>query len=420
MDGVPYSFLQRLFEIGYLPNMRRIFSQGSFVRMNSVDPCVSSVAWTSFNTGMNPGKHGIFGFVDRDPRSNSLYIPTARQIAVPTIAETLSELQRRVVTINVPGTFPPKPMNGVQISGFLAPSLDNAVCPVSYLPTLKQFNYVIDVDASEARTNARKFLQDINSVFESRVNTARYLLDHEYWDYFHLHIMNTDRINHFFWDDHPEDRVELIDFYNKIDSFLSDLNDRLDSQIEFIVLSDHGFCRVKTLINLNAWLMRNSYMNYTIERDLFSEQIDPSWKAFSLYPGRIYLNHSHRSSMMDFDTDVLINKLNELRDPETNVPVFKKIYRKQEIFRGPHIDVAPDLQVIPEDGFELKSNFEIYDVFYKDTYLKGMHTNHDAFFYIRNRQIIREQLTIMDIRPTIFNLLNIPLDCTGLDGSSII
>ena len=72
-------------------------------------PLSALVAWANYATGVNPGKHGIFGFVDRKP--NSLYrghIPTAKDPQdVLTIWEVLSNAQgKRVGVINVPLTYP--------------------------------------------------------------------------------------------------------------------------------------------------------------------------------------------------------------------------------------------------------------------------------------------------------------------------
>ena len=67
LDGSPLPLLQRLMRAGDLPNLARVFERGSSVEMNSSLPDVSAVAWTSVNTGMNPAKHGIYGFVDRKP-----------------------------------------------------------------------------------------------------------------------------------------------------------------------------------------------------------------------------------------------------------------------------------------------------------------------------------------------------------------
>ena len=102
LDGTPYSLMTRLVNEGRMPNFARILAQGSMCPMASVHPTVSSVAWATFMTGVNPGKHGIFGFVDRRPGSYKTYIPTARNLRSETLWEILSRQGKRVVVINVP------------------------------------------------------------------------------------------------------------------------------------------------------------------------------------------------------------------------------------------------------------------------------------------------------------------------------
>ncbi len=64
LDCTPYSLLQRMMAEGTMPNMAELAGGGSLRRMNSTYPWVSSVAWSSFMTAQNPGKHSIFGFID--------------------------------------------------------------------------------------------------------------------------------------------------------------------------------------------------------------------------------------------------------------------------------------------------------------------------------------------------------------------
>src|SRR6516165_90790 len=74
LDGSPLPLLRRLMASGDLPNFARTFETGTAVEMTSSHPDVSAVAWTSINTGKNPGKHGIYGFYDRKPGSNAFEI----------------------------------------------------------------------------------------------------------------------------------------------------------------------------------------------------------------------------------------------------------------------------------------------------------------------------------------------------------
>ncbi len=61
LDGTPYTFFQKAMAEGYLPHLSQLVQEGSLRRINSVHPTVSSVAWSSFMTGRNPGKHNIYG-----------------------------------------------------------------------------------------------------------------------------------------------------------------------------------------------------------------------------------------------------------------------------------------------------------------------------------------------------------------------
>ena len=57
---------------GRLPNLKRLSETGSFRPLASTCPAMSPVAWSSFMTGANPGRHSIFDFLARNPRS---YLP---------------------------------------------------------------------------------------------------------------------------------------------------------------------------------------------------------------------------------------------------------------------------------------------------------------------------------------------------------
>ncbi len=70
IDGVPYSFLKTCIEKDVMPQLKRILTRGFTLHsMNASIPDVSSVSWTSFSTGVNPGEHGIYGFTELDPEN---------------------------------------------------------------------------------------------------------------------------------------------------------------------------------------------------------------------------------------------------------------------------------------------------------------------------------------------------------------
>src|SRR5947209_15850834 len=99
LDGTPLPLLKQMMQAGDLPNLARVFETGSAVEMNSSLPDVSAVAWTSINTGKNPGKHGIYGFYDRKPGTSRMEIMTAAHTRAKTIWQIVSDAGRRAVAI---------------------------------------------------------------------------------------------------------------------------------------------------------------------------------------------------------------------------------------------------------------------------------------------------------------------------------
>lgn len=434
IDGTPYTFIQQQIEKGNFPNLERLTRNGSLRRMNSVVPCISSVAWTSFMTGVNLAKHNLQGFVDRKPNPFSMFIPTSKQIAVPTISEILSDAGKRVVSINVPVSFPPKEVNGVQISCFLATDLEKAVYPVSLVPELKEAGYRIDVDAWAGRKDKEKFLKDIHYTFERRVATANQLMESEDWDFFQLHIMETDRINHFLWEQwengDPRLAPEFERFYRRVDNLIGELDEKLGDDIEFIVLSDHGFCTIKKEVYLNYWLEQQGYLSYQTDEPKNVKDMHPDTKAYSLIPGRIFINLKGREEKgtvlpgeeYEAVRNELIERLPTMTDPDTGEKIVRKVLKREEVYEGPYFENAPDLIVLPFDGFDLKGNVKQPALTYKGE-LVGMHTDDDASFFIRNRQVRPEnnEFGIVDCLPTILDLMEIsPPEAENFDGKSIL
>jgi len=118
-------------EAGHLPNLSRLSSRGAYSRLGTTFPAESPVAWSTFITGLNPGRHGIFGFLHRDPHT---YLP---RVGMVTLGDEHAMGHRegtpfwehagrrgvRVSLVRVPVTFPPEAVNGVVVSGLGMPDL---------------------------------------------------------------------------------------------------------------------------------------------------------------------------------------------------------------------------------------------------------------------------------------------------------
>ncbi len=147
LDGLDPRLTQRFMAEGKLPNLSRLKQQGSFHRLRTTCPALSPVAWSTFATGVNPGKHNIFDFLNRSLKS---YIPElapskvrpARRfwqigrwripLAPPVIEnrrksktfwKVLGEHDISSTVLRVPITFPPEKFNGRLLSAMCTPDL---------------------------------------------------------------------------------------------------------------------------------------------------------------------------------------------------------------------------------------------------------------------------------------------------------
>ncbi len=434
LDGTPYTFLQRLIAEGRAPHIARLAGQGSLLRMDSVWPWVSSVAWSTMMTGVNPAKHGIFGFIDRDPASGKQFIPTSRHMKAPTLWEVLSQAGKRVIVVNVPVTYPPRPVNGILVGCFLSPSLEKAVYPESFVPTLKSLGYILDADPWKARESKDLALQEVNAALEARIRTLFYLLEHEEWDYLHVHIMETDRLHHFLWqqmeEGHPTYAPAFYAVYRHIDDMLGRLAARLDDHTTLMWMADHGFCTVKKEVYVNRWLMDHGWLKLRTvppDRQKGLEEIDPSSVAYSLDPGRVFLRVRGREKEGRVAPGAEYEALRAeiaaaalaLRDPDDGAPIFQAAFRREELYHGPYLEQAADLILAPYDGYDPKGPLYKESLTWKGDELVGMHTYDDAMLYVGGQTIPQTRFSVLNVMPTILSLMDVPLP-PGLDGVSLV
>ncbi len=404
LDGTPYTLLQGALE--RLPNLKKLFAQGSFVQMDSVIPTISSVAWATFATGVNPAQHNIFGFVDLDPHRRFV-IPNARDLSARPLWRRLTELGLRSIWVNLPITYPPEPIAGIMISGFLCTQLEEGVFPRSLLPVLQKLNYIIDADPQRAHTDPTGFLEELFLALEGRRRLTWDLLEKEPWDFFLLHIMETDRLHHFFWEaqdapSHPYYQ-DFWRLYKELDSFIGELVARLPKDCEFVMLSDHGFCQITYEVELNVFLREHGFLRFSNGAPADFSELHPMSRAFGLIPGRLYLTDNSEQTRTE-----LMTALTKLRDPQGH-PVIARVYRREEIYSGAQLPRAPHLIAIPYNGFDLKARLSAQKLFTK-SHLQGMHTFDDAFLFVRDHRIKPQpKPRLLDLAPTLYTLLGLPI-----------
>ncbi|MFH1537557.1 MAG: alkaline phosphatase family protein, partial [bacterium] len=408
LDGVPHSFITREIGKGCLPNLARIFKTGSLRRMNTVIPPISSVAWTSFATGVNPARHRIFGFMDRRTAPMEIFIPTASRRAAPTLWRTLSENGKKVGVINVPVTYPPEPVNGFLVSGFLATDIMKATHPPELAHELKKMDYLIDVDTWKVREDRSAFLDDVFESLKIRLRVTIHLMKTRPWDFFISHVMETDRVSHFYWslmeENDPEYGERTRKFFGAVDAFAGEVFDQAPPGTLFITLSDHGFCSVKREVNVNSYLMDAGLLKMKSDDAKAITDILPESTCYSLLPGRFFLNLKGREAMGSVESgppaenakNTVIDLCRNMRDPDSGEQIIKEIYKREDIYHGPYLDEAADILTIPRNGYDLKANFQKKPLTSKDA-LHGMHTQDDAFLFVAQKEIGAVTPNIVDL-----------------------
>jgi predicted AlkP superfamily phosphohydrolase/phosphomutase len=415
LDGVPFTFMQKEIERGNLPELGKLAQGGTFRQMRSVHPCVSSVAWTSFSTGEQAGEHNIYGFIDRNPATGDLFIPNARSIPCKFLYEELGEAGHRVGVINVPVTYPPRRVNGLLVSGFLAPNVQKATYPTELSRRLGKMGYIVDVNPAKGREEDKgPFLDELHAAVDARFRLYNELLDEGGWDYLHLHVMETDRINHFLWEAYETGDAtyaeKFLDLYRHIDREVGRTVERLPEETPLLLLSDHGFCGIEREVFVNHYLVEKGWLTLgKAGAPNLAEAVAPESRAYSLIPGRIYVNLKGREkagtvekAAFDEVRGGLTEDLLKLVDPDSGRPVIREVIRREDLYHGQSEANAPDLLAVPHDGFDLKGNLAAKSLTSKGP-LNGMHTFHDAFLITRGFRVEGNgDLSIKDLKPSIF------------------
>lgn len=149
LDGLETTIVRAMLDAGELPNLARLRSSGGHAAVATTTPAQTPVAWSTFATGTNPGGHGIFDFIRRDPRT---YLPDlafnryeSRGPFLPPRAvnlrrgqpvwEVLSRAGVESTVIRCPVTFPPDEIHGQVLSGMGVPDLRGGLGTPSFYTT---------------------------------------------------------------------------------------------------------------------------------------------------------------------------------------------------------------------------------------------------------------------------------------------
>ena len=146
-DGMDPELANRFMDEGRMPHFAQMCDRGTFRPLRTTFPAISPVAWSTFQTGVNPGKHNIYDFLARDANNYLPYLSSAQirepkrrlkigKYSLPLGKPEIQGMRRGTPfwhrlgeagvfcsIVRVPVTFPPEKFPGVLLSGMCVPDL---------------------------------------------------------------------------------------------------------------------------------------------------------------------------------------------------------------------------------------------------------------------------------------------------------
>jgi predicted AlkP superfamily phosphohydrolase/phosphomutase len=353
-----------------LPHLARLMQQGYYGRLESCTPAITVPAWSCMMSGRDPGELGIYGFRNRGDRSyQRMTIADGRAVQVPRLWDILGEAGWKVAVVGVPGTYPPRPVNGVLVSCFLTP---NTKATYTYPPELAGQitewvdDYLLDVPNFRSE-NKERILRDIYKMCDQRFAVAQHVLEQEQPDMLMLVEMGVDRIHHALWKQmdprHPKYIPDsplheaIHDYYRHVDAHIGELLSQCDEDTTVLVVSDHGARPLMGGVCVNEWLQTEGYLKLaeqpasptTLDKARVDWKHTKAWGEGGYY-SRIFLNVRGREpegiiSPVDYERErtALAEQLRAMPGPDGKL-LENKVFTPQQLYRSVR-GVAPDLIV---------------------------------------------------------------------------
>ena len=410
-DGATFDLIRPWVEEGHLPNLASIMNGGVHGELLSTLPPVTSPAWPTFMTGCNPGKHGVFDFIQ--PHGDNFTLVNATRIRQPTIWQRLSDAGYRVGVMNVPVTYPPAEINGFIVSGLLSPNTGQISEPADLFggpePAFGPYRVAPNVQYKPGAES--EFIDDLYDLIHTRGQWALHLLEKDPVDVLMVHFIAMDVMKHALWRfmDHNHPRFEpgpyehaIRDGYRLVDQYIGRLMEMLPPETTTLVMSDHGFGPLNNMVNLNVFFMEKGLMklkrdpwtqlkalafrwgitpskayqwiarlglqnmvtrvskntrNNVIGRFLSFDSVD--WErtvAYSMgHVGQVYLNLAGREphgivtpEQYGQKRQEVIDILHELKDDDGR-PILSQVISGETAYHGPYAAKGPDLHLILDD-----------------------------------------------------------------------
>lgn len=477
LDGMTFDILEPLMKQGRLPVLSAFRARSAWAELASTIPPFTIPAWATFASGMNPGWHGILSFqaqradgssqfVDATQLPDSLWAMVSRagkQVGVVNVPLTFPP--PAVNGIVVSGMLTPPSADAFTYPPQLAGELEDYVIDLDGLVENGRFR-------QEARRDREQMLAQVQHMLERRAANCLRLMARHRWDFFITFLTCTDRVAHFFWDEvhalgsgqAADFQAELAHFYSSLDQAIGQLIEAAPHDAFVLIVSDHGFGpAAHHYVNLNVWLeqqgllrvrsgLREQFRPQHLRRSLgrhaplkallrrllpFGLQgklrqaiaspgegnlIDWQTTQASMVPLYTYtcgikLQAPGGGELEPAQREGLCRRLAEslpaICDPANGQAVVRAVYRREEIYHGPHLRSVPDVIVVLHPDYTAMSSLADRSVVKTATYrLRSGDHRQEGILMARGPGIspahLAGQPSLADMAPTILHLLGIP------------
>jgi predicted AlkP superfamily phosphohydrolase/phosphomutase len=400
LDGATFSVLDPAFEAGHMANLRSLLGGGASGTLTSTIPPYTPPGWTSIFTGVNPGRHGIFGFTLGNAQRRDGLVRLDR-VKVPGLWNALNAQGVATGLFNIPMTYPPPAVDGFAVSGMLTPeggggTPHNFTHPGGLARRLADAvgSYEIDIEVdydedwkSTAITerlsrNLALKRQGLRTLLEQYDVPVLFAVLEAPDRLMHVHYKYIDpACDHF---DSPEAvpiRARTWAFFDEMDGVIADLLAWAGSDGFVLTMSDHGFGPKDKVVNINLLLKTWGLLGVSGAGAIGSlpslrraarrakrmvpkrawrrakgaahSAIDwASTKAFSAPNPQqgIYINLEGREPhgivpAGDYESvrNEIASRLEDMVDPSDGRSVVDRVFRREEVMTGPEAHWAPDL-----------------------------------------------------------------------------
>lgn len=239
-DALDFRYLDRFADS--LPTLSQLRSEGIEAPLRSTFPPITGSAWPSMYTGVDPSRHGSFGFFTHSGYPDESTVVTRTDVRAPALWNYLTALDLPSIVLNVPVTYPAEEIEGVLLPGDLSPA-DASGFPDNLRAELNEQVGEYRIYADDSRPVPDRFVE----LLDIRQRAVEYLLSEKEWTLAFVQVQVTDTVFHKTADGEAHRRI-----YERADELAGRLFELVPTGTNVVVCSDHGMGPVtghRTYIN---------------------------------------------------------------------------------------------------------------------------------------------------------------------------